>query len=98
MLAAVLLDRIRRLNRTERMVLMRAAFIGRRFRPALLAGVLALDEERVRAALDEACNLQLVLAKNSTGNWYAFRHALTRDIADVRVYASLEALLKRSTE
>jgi hypothetical protein len=47
--------------------LMRAAFIGRRFRPALLAGVLALDEERVRAALDEACNLQLVLAENSTG-------------------------------
>jgi predicted ATPase len=81
MLAMVLLDRIRRLNRAERVVLMRAAFIGRRFRLALLAAVLALDEGRVRAALDAACELQLLVSENAPGNWYSFRHALTRDIA-----------------
>lgn len=81
MLAMVLLDRIRRLSRSERIVLMRAAFIGQRFRLALLAAVLALDEDRVRAALDAACNLQLVVPEKSSGNWYAFRHAITRDIA-----------------
>src|SRR6201999_1244292 len=81
MLAMVLLDRIRRLDRTERIVLMRAAFVGQRFRLTLLAAVLALDEARVRAALDAACGLHLIVAENAPGNWYAFRHALTRDIA-----------------
>jgi predicted ATPase len=81
MLAAVLLGRIRRLNRTERVVLIRAAFIGQRFRFALLAATLALDEARVRAALDKACSLQLVVPESSPGDWYAFRHALIRDVA-----------------
>lgn len=81
MLAAVLLDRIRRLNRTDRAVLMRAAFIGQRFRLALLAGTLAFDEARVRAAIDKACSLQLVVPESTPGDWYAFRHALTRDVA-----------------
>ncbi|HEY3674755.1 MAG TPA: hypothetical protein VGK84_02055 [Candidatus Tumulicola sp.] len=78
-LAQALLQRLRSLNRVERGVLFRAAVIGRRFRLALLSATTALSEERVRAALESACALQLVVAESD--EWFAFRHALTRDIA-----------------
>jgi predicted ATPase len=96
MLAAALSDRIRRLTRTERVVLMRAAFIGQRFRFALLAATLALDEARVRAALDKACSLQLVFPESSPGNWYSFRHALIRDVAyEEFVWARIRPIHRR---
>lgn len=79
-LATVLLERVRRLNRTDRAVLMRASVIGPRFKFAVLSAVLRLPEERVRAALDEACALEFIIRETERGDWYAFRHALLRDI------------------
>jgi predicted ATPase len=79
--AAALLQRLRRLNRAEREVLLIAAVIGRRFRCAVLSAATALEEERVREALDKVCALQLVVRESSSGDWYAFRHALIRDVA-----------------
>jgi predicted ATPase len=80
-LAAALLQRLRRLNRAERVVLLGAAVIGPRFRFAVLSATTALEEERVREALDKVCALQLVVREGSSGDWYAFRHALIRDVA-----------------
>jgi eukaryotic-like serine/threonine-protein kinase len=80
-LAQALLQRLRALGRVERAVLFRAAVIGRRFRLTVLCGTIALSEERVRAALEKAGDLQLIVVEDDDGDWYAFRHALTRDIA-----------------
>ncbi len=80
-LAAALLQRMRRLNRAERGVLLGAAVIGRRFRLAVLSAATALEEARVREALDKVCALQLVVRESASGDWYAFRHALIRDVA-----------------
>jgi predicted ATPase len=79
--AQAVLQRLRGLNRLERAVLFRASVIGRRFRVAVLSATTALSEERVRVALESACALQLVMAEGDDGEWFAFRHALTRDIA-----------------
>jgi predicted ATPase len=80
-LAKALLQRLRSLNRVERGVLLRASVIGRRFRLAVLSGTTALPEARVRAVLDKACALQLIAWEGDDGEWFSFRHALTRDIA-----------------
>jgi predicted ATPase len=78
MLAAAVLQRMRRLNRGERTLLLRASVIGQRFRVAVLAGVTALEEERV---LDQTGMHQFVVRDDERGDWYAFRHALIRDVA-----------------
>jgi predicted ATPase len=78
-LTVVLLERIRSLNRTDRAVLMRASIIGRRFRVAVLHATVELAEERVRAALDKACTLELIQPERADGEWYTFCHALIRD-------------------
>jgi predicted ATPase len=80
-LAKALLQRLRGLNRVERAVVFRASVIGRRFRLAVLSGATAIPEAKVRAALHKACDLQLIVAETEDGEWYAFRHALTRDVA-----------------
>jgi predicted ATPase len=80
-LAKALLQRLRGLNRVERAVVFRASVIGRRFRLAVLSGTAANPEAQVRAALRKACDLQLIVAEAEDGEWYAFRHALTRDVA-----------------
>ncbi|MBV9718241.1 MAG: hypothetical protein JOZ77_02915 [Candidatus Eremiobacteraeota bacterium] len=79
--ATSLLQRLRRLNRAERTVLMRASFIGRHFSLAVLTDITVLTEERVREVLDKACTLQFIVRESRCGDWYAFRHALIRDIA-----------------
>lgn len=78
---AALRAHLRRLNRTERAVIMRAAVIGPRFRLVVLAATSALSEERLRAALERFCTLQLLERDESSSEWYAFRHALIRDAA-----------------
>ncbi|MFY9738961.1 MAG: hypothetical protein WAK11_07880 [Candidatus Cybelea sp.] len=60
---------------------MRASIIGQRFRVAVLTAATALAEERVRAVLAKACTLQFVVRESSDSDWYAFRHALIRDVA-----------------
>lgn len=76
---------MRRLDRVARAILMRAAVIGRRFSVSVLAVTASCSESKVRAALDEACGLQLTAAETPTCEFYVFRHALTRDI----IYAEL---------
>jgi|SRR5579883_2135030 len=78
---AALRAHLRRLNRTERAVLMRASVIGRRFRLVVLAAASALSEERLRAVLERFCILQFVVRDGTSNEWYAFRHALIRDVA-----------------
>jgi predicted ATPase len=79
--AQAVLRRLRSLNRVERGVLFRACVIGRRFRVAVLSATTDLSEDCVRGALESACALQLVVAEGDDGEWFAFRHALTRDVA-----------------
>lgn len=79
-LATALLQRLRRLNRAERGVLLNAAVIGRRFRFGVLSAATALKEKPVRDALDKLCALQFVVRETLGGDWYAFRHALIRDV------------------
>jgi predicted ATPase len=91
--ATALLQRVRRLSRAERGVLLGAAVIGRRFRFAVLSATTALNEERLREALDKVCALQFVVRERSSGDWYAFRHALIRDV----VYEEFVATRLRPT-
>lgn len=57
---------------------MRASVVGRDFDLHLVAATAAHSEAHVRAALERACTLQLVI--ESGADRYSFRHALTRDI------------------
>jgi len=74
------LGRIQRLDRCERGVVMRASVIGRRFDLGILMATAPCSEVKVRAALERACGLQLIVADGRGADRYAFRHALTRDI------------------
>ena len=94
-LAAVLLERIRHLTRAERIVLTRASVIGRRFRLAVLASTTTLGPDRVRAILDKACALQFIVRESSRCDWYAFRHALIRDVAYEELVATFVRPLHR---
>ncbi len=88
-LRTAVLRRLRRLTRAERSVVTRAAIVGRSFDVDVLAAATAHPPKRVRAALERAVSLQLVVAAGTER--YAFRHALTRDI----VYAeALDARLR----
>ncbi len=93
---------MRQLDRDERTVLMRASAIGRRFPLAVLTATTALAEERVRAALDKACALQLVVREGAGAEWYAFRHALIRDVAHQNLVESrlrpIHRLIARALE
>jgi predicted ATPase len=80
-LATALLRRLRRLNRAERSVLMRASVIGQRFRVAVLTATTTLSEDRVLAVLEAASALQFVVRESGRSDWYSFRHALIRDVA-----------------
>jgi predicted ATPase len=77
---ATVLRRIRLMDRAERTVVMRASVIGRRFAVVVLTAAAGYPEVRVRAALEHACELQLVIADDPERERYAFRHALTRDV------------------
>jgi predicted ATPase len=85
------LERLRRLDPAARAVLMRASVVGRRFDLELLTLIARRPESRVRAALDGAARLQLIVADATHPSRFAFRHALTRDI----VYAEFVAARAR---
>jgi predicted ATPase len=73
-----ILRRLRSLDRIARDVVMRASVVGHEFDPHIVAATSTRSEADVRAALEQACSLQLVIA--SSGDRFAFRHALVRDI------------------
>jgi predicted ATPase len=77
---ATVIGRIRLMDRFERSVVMRASVIGRRFHVAVLTATATFPEASVRAALERACALQLVIEDDPAHERYAFRHALTRDV------------------
>lgn len=79
--AAALLERMRRLDHAQRVVLMRASVIGQRFSFEVLVAVASLTAECVRAALEAVCALEFVVCEDSGTDRYAFRHALIRQIA-----------------
>jgi predicted ATPase len=77
------------LRREERALLMRASVVGRRFTLALLSAVTGTPEERIGETLEKACSMQLVVRESPAGDWYAFRHALIRDVAYDEFIATL---------
>jgi predicted ATPase len=82
---ATVLERIRLLDRSQRSVVMCASVIGHRFEVKLLMAAVTCTQDQVRAALDRACALELVVPDGSGRQTYSFRHALTRDV----IYAEL---------
>ena len=85
------LHRIRQLDRAEGAILMRASVIGRHFAVSVLIATTPWPQERVRAALARACDLQLLVVEGFRQDRYAFRHALTRDI----IYAEFVSMPTR---
>ena len=77
--------RLRRLDRVARAVVLRASVIGQRFDLRATLAISAFGESQVRAALAQACRLQIL--ESADGRRFWFRHALTRDV----VYAELQA-------
>lgn len=68
------------MDRLDRAVVMRASVIGRRFQVSVLIAASRRTEAAVRAALERACDLQLLVEEDASGDCHAFRHALTRDV------------------
>ena len=59
-----------------------AAVIGREFSSELLAAVVGMTETRLKAALDELVQAELVFRRGAPqGETFAFKHALVRDAA-----------------
>jgi predicted ATPase len=82
---ATVLGRVRLLHRVERSVLMCASVIGHHFDVALLTAAVTCTEGEVRAALERAFTLELIVVDDPSQGRYSFRHALTRDV----IYADL---------
>jgi predicted ATPase len=82
---ATVLERFKQMNSRYRDVVMCASAIGLRFDLTVLLTATAYCDQDVRAGIDLACNLGLVVANEDTLDGYAFRHALMRDI----IYAEL---------
>ncbi|MBV9440168.1 MAG: hypothetical protein JOZ24_09280 [Candidatus Eremiobacteraeota bacterium] len=78
------LRRVQLLTPDARRVVLRASVIGPRFELGVLAEMLNTDAHTIRAALSDACRLQITVPEGVSDRW-SFRHALTRDI----VYAEL---------
>ena len=74
------------MRRGERAVILRAAAIGPCFDLRLLAATAPASAAGVRAAVERACDLQLIVAEDAALGRYRFRHAITRDI----VYSELQ--------
>lgn len=77
-LRATVLRRLRRLERIERAILMRASVVGRHFDLLTVVATADHSEATVRTALASASSLQLVVAWHR--DRYSFRHALTHEI------------------
>lgn len=90
-LRSSVLERINRLDRRERAVLMCASVIGLRFDLGILTASAGCAPAHVESALANACRLQLLEADATRQGSFAFRHALTRDV----IYDELRAARTR---
>jgi predicted ATPase len=77
-LRAIMLQRVRSLERDERAILMRVSAIGLDFDFRIAVSAARCGEATVRSALERAKDLQILVALEI--DRYAFRHALTREI------------------
>jgi predicted ATPase len=80
MVRATVLRRLGRLDRASRTILMQASAIGHRFMFEVAVTVTRRPDAVVRAALDGACDLELIVREGDSPEVFAFRHALMRDI------------------
>jgi len=75
---ASILQRLSILSPEDRRILERAAVLGYRFDPALLALVMDADVEAILPTLRRARDLNIVLEEGDRNSRFRFRHALTR--------------------
>lgn len=94
-LRASVLERMRRLAVADRSVILCASAIGRRFSAGVLGAASKRSPERIRAALERACGLQLLEDEGAATARFAFRHALTRDVVYAELIASRTRPLHR---
>lgn len=73
-----ILQRLSLLSAEDRRILERAAVLGYRFDPALLALVMDSDVEAILPTLRRARDLSIVLEEGDRKSRFRFRHALTR--------------------
>ncbi len=69
--------------------------IGQRFEVAVLLHASSRKEPQIRAALEHACELELVVPENERDGSFAFRHAMTRDVIYAEAIASRTRRLHR---
>jgi tetratricopeptide (TPR) repeat protein len=75
----VILRRLHRRSTTCQKVLALAAVLGREFRRDLLERLIALSEENLTSALDEACAAGILQELRTPENHYRFTHVLTQE-------------------
>jgi DNA-binding CsgD family transcriptional regulator len=75
---ASILQRLATLSPEDRRILERAAVLGYRFDPAVLALVMDSDVEAILPTLRRARDLNIVLEEDDRSSRFRFRHALTR--------------------
>jgi DNA-binding NarL/FixJ family response regulator len=75
---ASILQRLSVLSAEDRRILERAAVLGYRFDPAILALVMESDVEAILPTLRRARDLNIVLEEGDRNSRFRFRHALTR--------------------
>jgi class 3 adenylate cyclase len=78
---SVLAARIDRLPRDEKRLLQIASVIGRKFSKPELIRVSGLDQDHLRDTLEHLERAQLIYAEPDTAGSYAFKHALTAEVA-----------------
>ncbi len=79
-LRALILERLRPLSDQQRLVLVYAAVIGRRFEATLLAATMGKPLDEVALALRLGRDNQLILEEAGEHVTYTFRHALVQEI------------------
>lgn len=78
-IVASVLTRTDALAEEEQTTLRNAAVIGRRFGYDMLQRLTGLEEQRLVACLRQLMRVQLIEEAGGEGDWYQFRHALTRE-------------------
>ena len=94
-LREAVLERLKVLGQDERELLAEAAVMGRRFRAEFLAAATGTSIERTLSILRAARDLQLIVEEVDGLNYFAFRHALTREAIYGELLAAEARVLHR---
>ncbi|MGQ0714925.1 MAG: helix-turn-helix transcriptional regulator [Gemmatimonadaceae bacterium] len=90
-LREIVLARLEPLGEHAFSVLSTAAVIGRRFDFDVLQRVTGLEEEALLGIIEQLVEHQVLVEERGSGEWFAFRHALTQEV----LYRSLVARRRR---